>query len=90
MEELAGEFIPMITHTAPGVKTGCIKWVERSVLVTYIDVLQRISDDLLAAVAKATNDKDGGVRDLALHLSGILKGRLGEGPFSKHIKGLNP
>lgn len=40
-------------------------------------------------MAKAMDDKDGGVRDLALHCMGILKGRLGESVMSKYLKDVN-
>jgi len=30
LEELAPEFIPMITNIAPGVKFGTIKWLEKA------------------------------------------------------------
>lgn len=43
----------------------------------------------MAAVAKATDDKDGGVRDTALHCMGILKGRLTD-KADKYLKDLNP
>jgi hypothetical protein len=39
LEELAPEFIPLITHVAPGVKTNIYKWLEKTAQVTYIDIL---------------------------------------------------
>lgn len=89
MEAIAEEFIPMLTNVAPGVKILTVKFVETACQVTYIDVLQRIQNDLLPAMAKAMDDKDGGVRDLALHCMGILKGRLGESVMSKYLKDVN-
>jgi len=47
LEELGPEFIPLITNVAPGVKIGTIKWLEKAALVTYIDVLQNISNELM-------------------------------------------
>jgi len=40
-------------------------------------------------MVKAIDDKDGGVRDAALHCFGILKGRLGETIFVKYAKDVN-
>jgi len=40
-------------------------------------------------MAKAIDDKDGGVRATALHCMGILKGRLTESVTSKYLKDLN-
>ena len=57
--------------------------------ITYIDVLQRVADTLLPAMQKVVEDKDGGVRDTAVHCMGILKGRLGESVMSKYIAGMN-
>lgn len=82
--------IPCITNTAPGVRSGTLKFVENHVKITYIDVLQRVADQLLPAVQKAVDDKDGGVRDNAVHCLGILKARLGESVMSKYLAGLNP
>lgn len=70
--------IPCITNVAPGVKNGTIKFVEKMIVITYIDVLKRVSDALLPAIAKVVEDKDGTVRDNAIHCMGLLKGRLGE------------
>ena len=39
LEELSTEFIPLITHVAPGVKTNLYKWLEKAAQVTYIDKL---------------------------------------------------
>lgn len=89
LEAVAEEVIPKINDTAPGVKSGTIKFVEASCQITYIDVLQRISNELLPAMVKVMDDKDGGVRDLALHCMGILKGRLGESVMSKFLKDVN-
>lgn len=90
MEDIAEQVIPCITNVAPGVKNGTIKFVEKHAIITYIDVLQRVSDALLPAMQKAMDDKDGTVRDNALHCMGILKGRLDDGIMSKYIKDLNP
>ena len=42
LEDLSTEFIPLITHVAPGVKTNLYKWLEKAAQVTYIDILQNI------------------------------------------------
>jgi len=72
LEVLKDEFIPLITNIAPGVKSGTLKFIEKAAIVTYIDVLQRIEAELLPAMVKVMDDKDGGVRDIALHCMGIL------------------
>lgn len=45
---------------------------------------------MLPAVSKVVEDKDGTVRDNAIHCMGVLKGRLGEALMQKFIKDLNP
>lgn len=90
MEQIAEQTIPCITNVAPGVKIGTLKFVEKHVVITYIDILKRVSDTLLPAVKKVMDDKDGTVRDNALHCMGILKGRLDEGIMTPFIKDLNP
>lgn len=45
---------------------------------------------MLPLVAKTVDDKDGSVRDVAIHCFGLLKGRLGEDFMAKFIKDLNP
>jgi len=54
--------------------------------VTYIDVLKKAIPDVMPALKKCLEHKDGGVRDSTMHCIGILKGRLGEGDFSKYLK----
>jgi hypothetical protein len=44
----------------------------------------------LPAILKVVEDKDGTVRDNALHCMGILKGRLGDSVIDKYSKNLNP
>ena len=90
MEDVSEAVIPCITNIAPGVKNGTIKFVEKHAVTTYIDILQRVSDNLLPAVSKVVEDKDGTVRDNAIHCMGVLKGRLGEALMQKFIKDLNP
>lgn len=89
LDDLRDEVIPLISNVAPGVKTGIIKFIEQAVLVTYIDVLKNVSDDYLKALAVAMEDKDGGVRDTALHCMGIFKGRIAD-KAEKYVKDLNP
>jgi len=43
----------------------------------------------MPAMVKAIDDKDGTVRDAALHCMGILKGRYGE-TVDKYLKDVNP
>lgn len=90
MEDIHEQVIPCITNTAPAVRTNTVIFVEKHAKVTYIDVLQRVADALLPTMQKVVDDKDGGVRDAAVHCMGILKGRLGESVMSKYTAGLNP
>jgi len=39
LEDMKDEVFPRIADTAPGVKIGTIKFIEKAALVTYIDVL---------------------------------------------------
>ncbi len=39
---------------------------------------------------KTTDDQAGEIRDAALSVLGILKGRLGEATMSKYLSELNP
>ena len=50
MEDIAEQVIPCITNVAPGVKNGTLKFIEKHALITYIDILTRVSDNLLPAV----------------------------------------
>jgi hypothetical protein len=57
---------------------------------TYIDILQRISGDLLEILMKLSDDSDGDVRNQALIVLGILKGRLGDSAMPKAMESLVP
>ena len=48
-----------------------------------------MADEYLPAIAKVMEDKDGGVRDTALHCMGLLKGRLKDAIIGKFLKALN-
>lgn len=89
LQEICEEIVASIKHVAPAVKTGAIKFVEQIAQVTYIDVLQNSQAELLPAMVKAIEDKDGAVRELALHCMGILKGRLTESVTAKYLKDVN-
>jgi hypothetical protein len=39
-------------------------------------------------MVKAVDDKDGAVRETAMHCMGILKGRLGDSIMDKYLKNL--
>lgn len=52
-------------------------FLERTILVTYIDRLNIVQNDVLSCVNAATEDKVVEVRDQALKLMGVLQGRLG-------------
>ena len=75
---------------APTVKTGTIKYIEKIAVISYIDVLQRVENDLIPIMVKALDDKDAGVRELALHCMGILKGRYSEATIAKYLKDIIP
>ena len=49
----------------------------------------KMAHSVLPAVLKSMEDKDGTVRDSALHCMGILKGRLTESVTAKYLKDVN-
>jgi len=57
---------------------------------TFIDVLQRVSGDFLAQLMKMSDDSDAELRNSALTLLGIFKGRLGESAMSNLLKDMIP
>lgn len=59
-------------------------------ITSYIDVLQKVENDLLPVMVKALDDKDAGVRETALHCMGILKGRYSEATIAKYLKDVIP
>lgn len=79
-----------LTDKAPSVKKNVCNFIERAAQETYIDVLQRISNEILTALSKATDDPQSEVRDAALSAMGILKGRIGETAMTKFLAELNP
>lgn len=89
LEELTEQLVPCITHNAPGVKLGTIKFVEKATFVTYIDILKNCQGEILPAIAKVVDDKDPGVRQAALHCVGVMVGRLGDDVVSKYLKNVN-
>ena len=70
-------------------KNLCI-FIDKTAQKTYIDVLQRISGEIVAILIKQSDDPDGEVRNAALVVLGIFKGRLGESVMSKFLQDLNP
>lgn len=89
LEDMAEEIIPCLANAAPGVQNGTVKFIETLTLVTYQDVLERICPEVLPAVIKMMDAKDGGVRDSTLSCLGTLKGRLKNSKkveFSKFLK----
>ena len=44
LQDVIEEVVPCITNTAPGVRTGAIRYVETIAKVTYIDILQNVQD----------------------------------------------
>ena len=71
-EDMAEEIIPCLSNPTPTVQNGTVKFVETLTLVTYQDVLERIAPELMPAIVKLIDAKDGGVRDSTLHCLGIL------------------
>lgn len=86
LEEMKDEIVPCIKNVAPGVKIGTLKFVDKIVTVTYIDVLKRCAEDYLTAIKATLDDKDGNVRETACHCMGTFKARVPEAMISKHIK----
>lgn len=90
MEILASDIAAGINDKAPTVKKNICQYLEKIAQVTYIDVLQRCSNELILALMKSSEDMAGDVRDAALSCIGIFKGRLGESSMSKYLSDLNP
>jgi cytoskeleton-associated protein 5 len=90
MEPLVTDIAAAIIHKAPTVKKNICVYLEKLAQVTYIDVLQRCSNELILALMKSSEDMAGDVRDAALSCIGIFKGRLGESSMSKYLSDLNP
>ena len=76
--------------TSPLVKKNICIFLEKAIQKTYIDVLQRISGELLEHMMKLSDDSDGEVRSQALSVLGILKGRLGDSAMPKAMEQLVP
>lgn len=74
----------------PGVKKCVIEWLDRFILLTYIDPLRDVQDQLCAAVTKVADDKDAPCREAGMHALGTLLGRLGAPALSKYVDGLIP
>jgi hypothetical protein len=90
MEAIASDIAAGISDKAPTVKKNVCAYLEKLAQVTYIDVLQRCSNELILALMKSSDDMAGDVRDAALSCIGIFKGRLGESSMSKYLSDLNP
>jgi hypothetical protein len=61
-----------------GVRKGVCAFVDRFILITYIDALKDMKDVLLGPIAAIADDKDVETKDIALHCLGTLRARLGE------------
>lgn len=68
---------PFFKDISPEVRKQFMIFLERTILVTYIDRLNIVQNDVLSCVNAATEDKVVEVRDQALKLMGVLQGRLG-------------
>lgn len=90
MDNIVSELTTALQDKAPTVKKNTCVVIEKMALMTYIDVLQRCSPDIISALMKLSEDKEGEVRDAALNTLGIFKGRLGESAMSKYLTNLNP
>lgn len=89
MEQILDQISPCIINTAPAVKNGTLRLVEKHALISTIEILHKVCDVILILVAKVMDDKDSTVRDNAIHCMGIFKGRLDEKTMSKYLKDLN-
>ena len=90
LEVICQAVVDGIVEKAPSVKKNVCLFLEKILLVTYIDVLQRVSDQIIPPLVKNSDDSAADVRDAALNVLGILKGRLGESAMSKYLQDLNP
>lgn len=85
------EFLTIIeTEKAPLTKVNICKFLEQTVLTTYIDDLQDVADTLVGLSMKVTEEKDAGVRDEGLKLVGYLYGRLGDQIMEKYLSSMIP
>lgn len=85
------EFLTVIeTEKALLTKINMCKFLEQTVLTTYIDDLQDVSGALVPLCMKVTEEKDASVRDQGLRLVGILLGRLGEQTMEKYLSSMIP
>lgn len=83
------EFLGVIeTEKAPATKVNICKFLEQTVLTTYIDDLQDVSGTLVPLCMKVTDEKDATVREQGLRLVGILYGRLGDQVMEKYLSGM--
>jgi cytoskeleton-associated protein 5 len=78
LDEIYEEVCSTYSDKAPNIKKNTSIFLEKAIRVTYIDPLQKIGKDLCSKINKLTDDSNPEVRDTALTVIGVLKGRLGE------------
>lgn len=90
IENISSEIVASLSDKSPLVKRQVCLYLEKAAQKTFIDVLQRVSGEMLQVLIKLTDDATSDVRDAVLQAIGIFKGRLGETAMSKFLQDLNP
>ena len=75
---------------APAIKKNTGVFLEKTILVTYIDTLEDLEGQILPVCFDVSEEKDNDVREQGLRLLGVLQGRLGEGKLSPYTEKLIP
>jgi len=71
-----------LTNISPSVRHGTVRFIEKLSRTTQIDMLNRITPELVPKLVGLIKDKDQATRDLTFHCIGIIKGRLGDDQMS--------
>ena len=73
------EFVPTgLNDPSPTIKKNVAVFIERALLITYIDDFEEIKGEILPMIAQVADDKDADVREQGLKTLGICVGRLGQ------------
>lgn len=89
LPELLENVMPALQDKNPNVIRYSSKFIESGVKLTFIDDLQDMKGQLIPALFALTNHSDKDVRDAALEVCGLFKGRLGEAIVGQYFKDLN-
>ena len=90
IEDILDEILAGLNDKGPAGRKCTAAFLEKAILVTYIDVLTRVAPSYLAQLVKNADDTNSECRDAALGALGAFKGRFGESYMSKYLSELNP